>query len=38
MATFNILQLQTDLADKNPRVILKKALELFDNMNNWGQE
>ncbi|MEY3808349.1 MAG: hypothetical protein RI893_1325 [Pseudomonadota bacterium] len=32
MTELNIEQLQTDLADKNPRVILKKALELFDNI------
>ncbi|MGZ8953005.1 MAG: phosphoadenylyl-sulfate reductase, partial [Methylobacter sp.] len=32
MATFNIRQLQTDLSHKNPRIILKKALELFDNI------
>ncbi|MDD5320832.1 MAG: phosphoadenylyl-sulfate reductase [Methylococcales bacterium] len=32
MTTFDIQQLQTDLADKNPRIILKKALELFDNI------
>lgn len=32
MATFDIRQLQTDLADKKPRIILKKALELFDNI------
>ena len=32
MTEMNIEQLQTELADKNPRVILKKALELFDNI------
>jgi phosphoadenosine phosphosulfate reductase len=32
MATIDIQQLQTDLADKNPRIILKKALQLFDNI------
>lgn len=32
METFNIRQLQTDLSHKNPRIILKKALELFDNI------
>ncbi|MEY3880705.1 MAG: hypothetical protein RIQ94_1501 [Pseudomonadota bacterium] len=32
MTELNIEQLQTELADKNPRVILKKALELFDNI------
>ena len=32
MTTFDIQQLQTDLAHKNPRIILKKALELFDNI------
>ena len=32
MATFDIQQLQTDLTHKNPRIILKKALELFDNI------
>jgi phosphoadenosine phosphosulfate reductase len=32
MATFDIQQLQTDTTHKNPRIILKKALELFDNI------
>jgi phosphoadenosine phosphosulfate reductase len=32
MTTFEIAQLQTELDSKNPRVILKKALELFDNI------
>ena len=32
MTTFDIQQLQADLAHKNPRTILKKALELFDNI------
>ncbi len=32
MTTFDIQQLQTELAHKNPRTILKKALELFDNI------
>jgi phosphoadenosine phosphosulfate reductase len=32
MTTHDIEQLQTDLERKNPRVILKKALELFDNI------
>jgi len=32
MKTLNIQQLQTDLSHKNPRIILKKALELFDNI------
>src|SRR5512139_3601235 len=32
MTTFDIEQLQADLANKNPRIILKKALELFDNI------
>lgn len=32
MTTIDIQQLQADLAHKNPRVILKKALELFDNI------
>lgn len=32
MTTFDIRQLQTDLAHKNPHNILKKALELFDNI------
>jgi phosphoadenosine phosphosulfate reductase len=32
MTTFDIEQLQTELEHKNPRVILKKALELFDNI------
>jgi len=32
MTTFDIKPLQTDLADKNPRTILKKALELFNNI------
>ncbi|WP_432740494.1 phosphoadenylyl-sulfate reductase [Methylobacter sp. G7] len=32
MTTFNIEQLQAELDHKNPRVILKKALELFDNI------
>ena len=32
MTTHDIRQLQTDLAHKNPRIILKKALERFDNI------
>ena len=32
MTIFNIEQLQAELADKNPRTILKKALALFDNI------
>lgn len=32
MNSFHIQQLQSELAAKNPRVILKKALELFDNI------
>jgi phosphoadenosine phosphosulfate reductase len=32
MTTFDIQTLQTELQNKNPRVILKKALELFDNI------
>ena len=32
MKPFDIQQLQTELAQKNPRTILKKALELFDNI------
>ncbi|MEQ1531038.1 MAG: phosphoadenylyl-sulfate reductase [Methylococcales bacterium] len=32
MSTFDIQQLQIDLSQKNPRTILKKALELFDNI------
>jgi phosphoadenosine phosphosulfate reductase len=32
MKHFNIQQLQTELTHKNPRTILKKALELFDNI------
>jgi phosphoadenosine phosphosulfate reductase len=32
MKPFDIQQLQTDLTQKNPRTILKKALELFDNI------
>jgi len=32
MTSFDIEPLQTELADKNPRVILKKALGLFDNI------
>jgi phosphoadenosine phosphosulfate reductase len=32
MAPFDIEQLQADLANKNPRTILKKAFELFDNI------
>ncbi|WP_340122235.1 phosphoadenylyl-sulfate reductase [Methylobacter svalbardensis] len=32
MTLFNIEQLQAELDHKNPRVILKKALELFDNI------
>jgi len=32
MTAFNIQQLQADLSHKNPRIILKKALELFDNI------
>ena len=32
MTIFEIEQLQTELDHKNPRVILKKALELFDNI------
>jgi phosphoadenosine phosphosulfate reductase len=32
MKTIDILQLQSELADKNPRTILKKALSLFDNI------
>ncbi|MGR9085755.1 MAG: phosphoadenylyl-sulfate reductase [Gammaproteobacteria bacterium] len=30
MKSFDIRQLQTELADRNPRIILRKALELFD--------
>lgn len=32
MNSFNIQQVQSELAGKNPRIILKKALELFDNI------
>ena len=32
MTSFDIEQLQTELADKNPRTVLKKALALFDNI------
>jgi len=32
MSTFDIQQLQAELDHKSPRVILKKALELFDNI------
>jgi phosphoadenosine phosphosulfate reductase len=32
MTAFDIQLLQTELQDKNPRIILKKALELFDNI------
>ena len=32
MTTFDIDALQAELAEKNPRVILKKALTLFDNI------
>jgi phosphoadenosine phosphosulfate reductase len=32
MTFFDIQTLQTELQNKNPRVILKKALELFDNI------
>lgn len=32
MTSFDIQQLQTELTGKNPRIILKKALELFDNI------
>lgn len=32
MTTIDFQQLQADLAQKNPRPILKKALELFDNI------
>jgi phosphoadenosine phosphosulfate reductase len=32
MTVSDIGQLQADLTDKNPRIILKKALELFDNI------
>ena len=32
MTSFNIQSLQSELADKNPRTILKKALEQFDNI------
>jgi len=32
MTTFDIEQLQTELDHKNPRIILRKALELFDNI------
>jgi len=32
MTAFDIQTLQTELQNKNPRVILKKALELFDNI------
>ena len=32
MTAFDIEQLQAELANKNPRNILKKALELFDNI------
>lgn len=32
MTILNIQALQTELAGKNPRIILKKALELFDNI------
>jgi phosphoadenosine phosphosulfate reductase len=32
MTAFDIQTLQTELQNKNPRIILKKALELFDNI------
>ncbi|WP_394753705.1 phosphoadenylyl-sulfate reductase [Crenothrix sp.] len=32
MNNIDIAQLQAELSDKNPRIILKKALELFDNI------
>ena len=32
MTSLNIESLQTELANKNPRTILKKALELYDNI------
>ena len=32
MTTLDIQHLQGELANKNPRIILKKALELFDNI------
>jgi phosphoadenosine phosphosulfate reductase len=32
MTFFDIPHLQTDLTYKNPRIILKKALKLFDNI------
>ncbi|MFU8790438.1 MAG: phosphoadenosine phosphosulfate reductase family protein, partial [Methylobacter sp.] len=32
MTSFDIDALQSELAQKNPRVILKKALEQFDNI------
>lgn len=32
MTTFDIQQLKAELANKNPRTILKEALELFDNI------
>ncbi len=32
MTAFDIEQLQAELANKNPRSVLKKALELFDNI------
>ena len=32
MTSLNIESLQTELANKNPRTILKKALELYDNV------
>ena len=32
MNTLDLVQLQSDLSGKNPRVILKKALALFDNI------
>ena len=32
MTAFDIEQLQAELANKNPRTVLKKALELFDNI------
>ena len=32
MTSFDIEQLQAELADKNPRTVLKKALALFDNI------
>jgi len=32
MTAFDIQSVQTELKNKNPRVILKKALELFDNI------